>query len=209
MRLQIQKNLLQLLLDGTNAYFDEQPYLAILYKTLFCVAYYGLFRMGELASGDHPVKVKDVHIADNKPKWMFILRSSKTHGLYAKPQTIKINKVKHIAWGSGIYTNGYTTIKSPSCPYDLLTTYLRYRPQYIDISEPFFVFSDYSPVTTVQVRTTLRAVLNSRNLDGSLYGNDSFGFGRSIDMFDLGISVLAIRKLGWWKLSVIYTYLKN
>ena len=53
-------------------------------------AYYGLFRISELTKEVHAVKVVDVHISLNKCKLMFMLRSSKTHGLYAKPQIIII-----------------------------------------------------------------------------------------------------------------------
>ena len=69
---------------------DTQPYLAHLYCALFSTAYYGLFHVGEITSGSHPVQVQNVHIGRNKNKVLFILLTSKTHGLYSKPQTIKI-----------------------------------------------------------------------------------------------------------------------
>ena len=54
MRLPIRKGMLRILLDKVfNIYIDSQPYLAKLYTALFSMAYYRLFRVGELTSGTH------------------------------------------------------------------------------------------------------------------------------------------------------------
>ena len=66
-----------------------------MYQTIFCTAYYGLFRIVELASGDHPVLARDVKLGQNKKKALFILRTSKTHWKNNKPQTIKISSEKN------------------------------------------------------------------------------------------------------------------
>ena len=91
-RLPIQKQLLNSLLRILEAYFADigQLYLKEMYLALFSTAYYGLFRIGELTQSQHTVKACDVHIADNKEKMLFVLHSSKTHGLGDKPQMIKI-----------------------------------------------------------------------------------------------------------------------
>ena len=91
--LPIQIKLVQLLVKSLEKYYQNnpQPYLTKLYRALFLTAYYGLFRIGELASSEHCVKVKDVHVGMNKQKMLFILHSSKTHGKHNKPQIIKIN----------------------------------------------------------------------------------------------------------------------
>ena len=54
-RLPIQKGVLAMLLNEINYIFDNQPFLRVLYRALFSTAYFGLFRVGELTSGDHPV----------------------------------------------------------------------------------------------------------------------------------------------------------
>ena len=108
-RFPIQKDVLNLLLQEVNRYLAEQPYLRILYKALFASAYFGLFRVGELTSGSHPVLAKDVHIGTNKKKLLFVLHSSKTHTKGDKPQLIKIqakeqsvNKCKELAAPKGL-----------------------------------------------------------------------------------------------------------
>ena len=69
-RLPIQNGLLELLLFELQRKFkeDNQPYLESLYKTLFLLAYYGLFRIGELATGNHPILARDVFSSYNKLK---------------------------------------------------------------------------------------------------------------------------------------------
>ena len=89
-RLPIQFGMLEILIQKLNQMFAAQPYLLILYRTILITAYYGLFRVGELNKGDHPVKVTDVHIGENKRKALFILRTSKTHWKDSPPQSVKI-----------------------------------------------------------------------------------------------------------------------
>ena len=108
---------------------------------MFAATYYGLLRISEVASGGpHPIKAVDVHIGMNKRKFLFILRTSKTHWTDVKPQRVAISS-----------TNKW---KSPDhCLYKILREFLAVRPPYCtNSSEPFFVFSNRSPVTTEQVR---------------------------------------------------------
>ena len=90
-RLPIEAGLLELILFEIKRLYHDQGYLLILYQTLFCVAYYGLFRVGELTTGDHPVHAKDVHIGLNKNKLLFVLYISKTHGYESHQQKVKIH----------------------------------------------------------------------------------------------------------------------
>ena len=71
-------------------------YLAHLYTTILITMFYGMFRIGELTLGSHPVLANDVHIGMNKEKMLFVLHTSKTHGKGSKPQKIKIQKLSKI-----------------------------------------------------------------------------------------------------------------
>ena len=198
-RLPIKRKLLEIILKQTQLHFlnKGQPYLAVLYTTLLAIAYFGMFRVGELATGDHPVMVKDVQIADNKDKVMFILRSSKTHGKYAKPQVIKIK------------SEGYSRPQQWFCPYKLLRRYIKHRPCSDFRHEAFFVFSDNSPVTPAQVWTILKTLLTEKGYDPRLYGTHSLRAGRSIELLDCGVPLEFICKFGRWQSNVIYSYLKQ
>ena len=67
-RLPIRKSMLKLLLKHIHRTIEDQPYLLLMYKAIISTVYFGLFRVGELTSGTHPVRARDVHIADNKKK---------------------------------------------------------------------------------------------------------------------------------------------
>ena len=181
--------------------YDKQPYLKILYKAMLSTSYFGLLRVGELTAGEHPILAKDVHIASNKRKIMFILHTSKTHGKHMRPQTIKITSVvgpKHV-------------IRSQSCkycPYTLLREYLRVRGTYKTDTEPFFVFSDGSPVMPVCLQKCLKSTLQAAGFQQHLYSVHSLRMGRACDLLQLGVSVETIKKIGRWRSNADFKYLK-
>ena len=170
-RFPIKKSLLEVLLfELPRVLGFNQPYLIVLYRALFALAYYGLFRVGELASGTHPAQARDVHITTNKHKILIILRTSKTHAKESRPQQIKIT--------SQSSCTSSKPSKSHFCPFQLATDYMKLRGGYSTLCELFFIFHDCSPVCTAMVRTILRKTLNSLNLNASLYDTHSFHVNR-------------------------------
>ena len=136
-RLPIQIRLLEILLFEIERLFDKQPYLEILYKTMLIVGYYGMLRVGEITTGSHPVRAKDVHIGSNKNKILLILYTSKTHGYGSKPQKVKIEQNLAIKPGKRYF-----------CPFTISRQYLHQRGNYKSDNEPFFVFSNRDPIFT-------------------------------------------------------------
>ena len=178
---------------------NPQPYLAAMYKALFSTAYFGMFRVGELTKSSHTVKARDVHIGINKKKLMFILHSSKTHDEGNKPQLIKIDAVGKVR-----------NVNGPSvCPFQLLQSYVTVRKPYQSDEEQFFVMRDRSPVTAQHFRNTLKRLLKLNKLNSSIYTTSAFRAGRASDLLSMGVSVVTIRKIGCWRSSAIYTYLKS
>ena len=142
----IKGSMLRILLHQTNNYFmgRGQCYLAQLYCCLFSTAYFELFRVGELTTGTHPVLVTNVHIARNKRKILFVLRTSKTHSKYSQPQSIKItstNKCKESDYKSAN--------NQDYCPYQILRDYITMRPKYLLKQESFFIFADRTPIKPI------------------------------------------------------------
>ena len=162
--------------------------------------YFGLFRISEVTTtaSMHVIKVKDVHIGQNKKKILFILHSSKTHGEYSRPQMVKINS-KLIA--SGKTNQSY-------CPFANLHEYIQQRPHYLSPQEPFFVVRDNTPVTAYHMRSTLKIMLQVGGFEEQLYTCHSLRGGRAQDLLKCGISVETIKKLGRWKSNIVYVYLK-
>ena len=144
-RLPIHKGLLGIILAEVQQIYHKlnKPYLSLLYRTLLITAYYGLFRVGELTSSSdgHAVLANYVQIGFNKKKIMFILRSSKMHTKGNKPQIIKILSTdiaeKHKKRKFKL---------SLPCPYKLLRKYSTTRIPFKQDTDPFFVFSDGTPV---------------------------------------------------------------
>ena len=198
-RFPIQKGVLNLILKQLGKVYGEkgQEYLEKLYKALFTTAYYGLFRVGELTCSEHAVKARDVHIAMNKQKLLFILRSSKTHGSYMKPQRIKISSQP---------TKSETPV---FCPYQALRDYIELRPGYRHDNEQFFIFRDSNAVKPENMRSVLHKMLLKCGLQPSSYNTHSFRSGRCVDLRRLGLEVSCIMKLGRWTSSAVFDYLSD
>ena len=175
-RLPIQRDLLNILLKTTEKHFLNlgQVYLSRLYTALFSTAYYGLFRISKITESEHVVKVKDVHIGENKRKMLFVLPSSKMHTKGNFPQTIKISSLKKAS-------NSRFAIDNPGiksyCPYHTLHNYISVRERYRTISEPFFVSSNRSAVKPDHFRAVLKLVLKTAGYDYSYYSSHSFRSG--------------------------------
>ena len=64
-RLPIQHSLFETILFELERVFPTQIYLQYLFKAAFVLSYYGMMRVGEIAEGEHILKVKNVNIAKN------------------------------------------------------------------------------------------------------------------------------------------------
>ena len=201
----IQKGMLGLLVREVRKYFEverNQSYLSLLYQTILSTGYFGLFWIGELTKGEHPVLARDVHVGANKRKFLFILRTSKTHGKNVKPQSVKISSHNKMS-NQCKECNEYRT----PCPYSLLRTYAQARGAFSG-NEIFFVFSDGSPVQPRHVRNCLKLVLIRLGFDHKLYTFHSLRIGRSQDLLKYGLSVETIKKLGRWQSNAVFRYLR-
>ena len=154
----IKFGLFELLLFEVGRKYATQPYLEILFKSLFSLAYYGLMRVGELTLSPHAVKASNVHIGTNKNEILILLYTSKTHDEASEPQRIKISEVE---------TCGLN--KKNFCPFRLLRSFISVCGDYSSLDELLFVFADKSPVTPTITRNLLANLLKNLNLDHNLY----------------------------------------
>ena len=108
-RFPILKGMLKLMIDQIGSmYGGSQTYLSLLYAAIYSTTYYGLLRIGEVAKSPHTILACNTHIRSNKNKILFILLTSKTHGLGDKLQKVKI--------GSKPLHNNKTVGKTKYCP---------------------------------------------------------------------------------------------
>ena len=199
-RLPIYKKMVNVLLDRCETYFGkkQQVFQAKLYRAVFVSMYYGMLRISEVTEGEHAVKALDVHIADNKNKILFILRSSKTHTRENKPQIITIMNDK----------SACTTKDINHCPFVILNEYLACRPSCKSFDKQFFVFQGRLPLKASHLRATLCKLLKQMKVNHKIYGSHNLHKGRTKDLLKLGYSIEKIKKLGHWKSNTVYTYLR-
>ena len=178
-----------------------------MYKAIFCLAYYGLMRVGGLTEGPHSVKACNVHIGNNKDKILIILYSSKTHDKESHPQEIKITSVYEAA-REGLRKMDYskTTI---ICPFKAIHSYAAIRGGFKSNCDHFFVFADGTPVKPVQFRKMLRSCVARINLNPKSFDCHSFRIGRTGDLLKMGVPIEKIKLMGHWKSNVVYKYIRN
>ena len=116
----------------------------------------------------------DIHIGSNKRKFLLILHTSKTHWKNNKPQMIKITASK--LKGHGTDNNARIHIQNKielPCPYTLLKQYAILRGGYVNDEEPFFVFSNRTPLSARHVSVCLRTIIKEAGFNTSVYSSHS------------------------------------
>ena len=147
------------------------------------------------------MKVCNVHMGLNKHKILLVLYTSKTHGVYAKPQKVKItaNKLEK----SGRYRN------RNFCPFAIIGNYVQARGDYLDEDENLFVFGDKSPVKAEHARKILKSAIKAIGLNERLYDIHSMRIGRTSDLIKYGYSVEEVQRMGRWKSNAIFKYIRT
>ena len=174
--------LLEIILFECGRLFNNQWYCETLYKTIFILAYYRLFRIGELR--EHAVKVRNVHVGQNKDKILFILYSSKTHNKGSHLQEIRTSAD---TLGHSAMSKKNSHRKRNFCPFKLTQQFMHLRGGFVNENENFFICSDGSAVTLSQVRTTLKFPIKKINLNPEVYSFHSFRSSRSCDLLKIAL----------------------
>lgn len=148
--------------------------------------------------GKHPVLARDVLIAENKKKVTYILQSSKTHDWGDPPQIISF----------------FCTCQGPRdmryCPYESMLTYMLIKDKYQSDDEPFFVYSDRSPVKPEHFRHNLKLIMLEANIECESFNMHSFRIGHVDDLKLEGKSLEYIQVKGRWKTNnVIFEYFRS
>ena len=207
-RLPIEKGLPNLMLLENIKFYSNpdmnQPYLEKLYCAMLVTGYYRLLRVGELTHGPHVILARNVHIGENKNKFLFLLSSSKTHSKGSKPQLAKISQKP-----LGKNRNNKPICMKNCNLYNILRNYIQVRPPARSEHEQFFVFADNSVVKPENLRANLKLMLTRLNLDADLYNVHSLRIGCCCDLLRFGLSVETIKKIGCWRLNAVFTYLHN
>ena len=206
-RLPIRRHLLNLLLFEIGRIYDTQPFLKLLYRAIFIIAYYGMLRIGEITSSDDVIKAKNVYVSRQHRTMLFYLYSSKTHSCRTKPQSIRIKAADR--QHSHKNKSSMECRTEIFCSFEILSAYNEARGGYLNENEQLFVFSDNSPVTASHVRKVLRKCLRNLTLNHKLYTTHSFRSGRASDMLREHRSIEYIKRCGRWRSNAVYKYLHD
>ena len=158
-------------------------------------------RVGEVTQSPHVLLARNIHIATNKDKLLLILYSLKTHGLWSRPQKIKITSNREEKTGSYLHRN--------FCPFALLRNYLKVQGNYCEENEQFFIFSDGQAVKPKQISALLKNILKNLGVDETFYSMNGFRIGRTSDLVKFGYSIEEVKRLDRWRSNVVYKYIRQ
>ena len=169
-------------------------YQRALYKSMFLLAFYGFFRIGELTcklsrQSAHALQFHNVTflVHDNETRSVKIVITQFKHNTNNRPFTIIIDR----------------ELSEPHCPVQCLLDYLRVRGFHQGQ-----LFSYTYPVTVTQFNTQLRSALNFCGLDSSRYKSHSFRIGAACYAAEKGLSDAQIRILGRWSSDAFKVYIR-
>lgn len=185
------------LIQLTNALtqFTHSTFSYVLFKAMFLLAFFGLFRVGEIASTRHGapniIQRKDVFLRTNLPGKLSHI-------------DIKLHSYKH--------SQGHSTLvpvkrQHPKavCPVRALVRYLRLSPH---SSRSLFCDISGNPVSAASFRAILRKCIIHCNLDPSLYTAHSFRIGGATHAHSVNFSPTDIQRLGRWRSSAYLKYIR-
>lgn len=194
----ISKNMLKELLQTVKKHFLDkgQQYQFVLFRAVFLTAYYGMFRIGEIAQGPHSLKMENVKKSTNKYKYLMILRSSKTHGEGDFPHTVSVPQVVDVEETEQLYD-----------PVQAIDDYKALRPQ-TSPKANFFVLQDGSPIKCYALRRVLKTILSLSNYSQEIFDFHSWRVGRASDLLHSAVPFHLVKKWGNWKSNSILKYFK-
>lgn len=166
-------------------------YETCIFKAIFSVAYFGLFRISELVASSanmlgHPIEHTDVSIRDDK---------------YA---VIRLRHFKTNQRGNAVLLK-IPRETGPICPVVQLSNFLTVRPT---VSGLFFCHANQSPVTRSQVSAVLNKCIIKLGFTG-MYRSHSFRIGRATDLAAGGCNAQTVMKLGRWSSDSYRLYIRN
>lgn len=166
----------------------------LLFRAMFLVAFFGLFRIGEITfsqRGSHNVIMrKNLELHKNKQSNSFAI--------------IHLHSYKHsLGQRAKIALKQQQT---PSlCPVKALRKYLRHNP---NLKGQLFSLPCGNPVSSSFFRQMLKKCVRICKLPSSQYTAHSFRIGGATHAFTQGLSASQIKQLGRWKSTAYLKYIR-
>jgi integrase len=156
-------------------------YEALLFKTAFLLAFFGLMRVSETAFLCNEIQSNDSFVQIH-------IKSSKTDQM-GKGQTIRVNFESEDA----------VLLKRT------LENYKRQRPA---VQGQYLCHANGKPLTQYQFKHVLRKCLEYLGQPLNIFKSQSFRMGGATYMFNKGMSESAIKQAGRWKSNVYQSYIR-
>lgn len=177
----------------TLAYICSSNYEQLLFKAAYFIAFFGLFRVGELvftspAYASRPLMLDDVTFEGNGTRITITVRQSKCdqRGI---SETVNINQHR-----------------DPNlCPVRALHCFLQQRP---NSSQYLFIHVNGQPLTRYQFSAILAKCVRFVGLPEARFKSHSFRIGGASYLADMNVADDVIRKLGRWKSDSFRSYLR-
>ena len=170
-------------------------YETTLFRAAYSLAFFGLFRAGELVwtspgEPDRHLQTTDIQFIriSNKLHCLKVqLRKSKTNQA-GKPEIVTVHPVK-----------------SAVCPIQAMFTYLSVKPK---LSTHLFCHENGSPLTRYQFGAVISKSLINFGMSPVGYKTHSFRIGAATWLAQQGISYDKIKKLGRWSSNAFVHYIR-
>lgn len=172
-------------------------YQHCLYSAMFLLAFYGFFRIGELAAKGADCAASVLRLQDLKflmqhgqLQMIKIIITTFKHNTDRKPFEILIEREDTL----------------PYCPVQALVEYCKLRGA---LPGPLFCQPNLAPITVYQFNTELSRCLQFCGLDTRRYKGHSFRIGTASLAADKGFSDAQICTLGRWKSDAFKLYIRS
>ena len=169
----------------------SSSYEYTLFKAVYCCAFFGFFRVGELVQAGLPQKaliIEDIKLSRDGKSVIFYLKSSKAD---------KYHRGVHIC---------ISAIPShPLCPVTAMSKYLALRPHG---PSQAFVHWNNSALTRYQFQAILKKSLNYSGINADNYTSHSFRIGAATTAASLGLSPALIQHFGRWGSDSYKSYIR-
>ena len=183
-------------LVGSLSHTNSSAFYRTLFSAMFLIAFYGFFRIGELAaknasSGGAVVQYSNLRFLTQQGSvcMIKITITNFKHNTDHSPFDILIAREDHL----------------PLCPVQAMVEFCKLRGAH---AGPLFCHSDSSPITVGQFNAELKSCLHFCGLDTSRYKGHSFRIGAACHAADRGFSDAQIRALGRWKSDAFKLYIR-
>ena len=195
-RLPISRPVLHALVGSLN-HNNSSAFHRTLFSTMFLIAFYGFFRIGELAaknanSGSSVLQFSDMRFLthDGNIHMLKITITNFKHNTDKRPFVILIEREDSM----------------PFCPVQAMLDYCKLRGTQ---TGPLFCHSDTSPIKVSQFNTELHRCLSFCGLDTSRYKDHSFRIGAACHPAEKGFFGAQIRTFGCSKSDAFKLYVNR